>query len=202
MYGISIVGENTVRKGAFASKKARDRSEGDFYPTPKSLVWAVQDTIFREFSRSKPILEPCCGEGAISNELKLYGYTVQENDLFHGGVDYLKKPFNVPHMITNPPFSLWDEFVEKAKQECKKIMLIGRLNFFGTASRLRNGMWSHLKEVHIFNRYVDYRTPMREDGFFHIGAMATAWFLWDTAFDGAPAMYFVDVQEYARLGNK
>lgn len=187
---------------AYASKKPKeDRPEGDFYETPKSLVWVAEEVIRAEFPISARILEPCYGNGAISDELKKFGYEVVENDLYHGGVDYLNVVFNEEFVITNPPFSMWDEFVEKAKRECSKVMVIGRLNYLGTDSRLKSGIWNNLKSIHCFNRYIDYRTRSRNDGLFNVGAMATAWFIWDKSHTGDPTLHFLDVQSYAKLGN-
>jgi hypothetical protein len=187
---------------AYAHKKSiKERPKGDFYETPKSLVWVAKDIICSEFNSTISILEPCSGNGSIANELKKLGFHVVENDLFNQGVDYLTNEFTYKYIITNPPFSLWDEFATKAKSECEKVMLIGRLNYFGTASRLKNKIWENLKSVYCFNRYVDYRTPSREDGFFNVGAMATAWFLWDASFHELPTVQFLDIQKYAKLGN-
>lgn len=187
---------------AYANKKTKDkRPEGDFYETPKSLVWIVENLIRSEFSSTETILEPCSGNGAISDELRKYGFTVKENDFFRGGNDYLSTSFSEKYIITNPPFSLWDDFVVKAKKECEKVMFIGKLNYFGTNSRLKKGIWNNLKSIHCFNRYVDYRTISREDGLFNVGAMASAWFLWDMDFIENPTIHFLDVQKYAKLGN-
>lgn len=187
---------------AYANKKPIEkRPKGDFYETPKSLIWVAKDLIYSEFNTTIPILEPCSGNDSISNELRKLGFQVIENDLFKNGIDYLDAKFNEKYIITNPPFSLWDKFATKAKSECNKVMFIGRLNYFGTASRLKNKMWKNLKSVHYFNRYIDYRTPSREDGFFNVGAMATAWFIWDMSFNNSPTIHFLDVQSYAKLGN-
>ena len=187
---------------AYAHTKAKsEKPKGDFYPTPKSLIWTVSSLIKNHFPTSHQILEPCSGNGSISKELIGMGYDVFENDISFG-CDYLQSSFNQRFVITNPPFSLWDEFVEKSKSHCEKVMMIGRLNYFGTESRMRSGIWNHLREVHCFNRYVDYRTPERDDGMFHVGAMATAWFFWDMKWNqNAATIHFVDVNGYARLGN-
>lgn len=187
---------------AYANKKGKDsRPKGDFYPTPKSLIWVAKTVIQNEFCLAEDVLEPCFGGGAISDELKKMGYNVVENDLFTGGVDYLQNKFEQTQVITNPPFSLWNEFVEKAKREATKVMMIGRLNYFGTTSRLKNGLWKELKTIYCFDRYVDYRTPERKDGMFHVGAMATGWFIWERGFIGNPSVLFLSVQPYATLGN-
>jgi len=171
-----------------------DGRKGDYFPTPKSLVWCVEEFIRDNFSG--PILEPCCGEGAISSSLRDLGYTVVENDVHFGGVDYLQMETDITEIITNPPFNLWDAFLAKAKTHCDKIMFIGRLNYLSTVFR----KWDNLKYVLIFNRYVDYQTPYREDGLFHVGAMATGWFYWDMTYLGPPMLGFVDVTKYAALG--
>src|SRR5690554_389631 len=99
---------------AYANKKSTDKQpKVNFYPTPKSLVWVVESVIFHHFDMNKPVLEPCCGNGAISTELINMGYYVEENDLFATNPNFTCNEY----VITNPPFSLWDEFVNKAKSE-------------------------------------------------------------------------------------
>jgi hypothetical protein len=80
-------------------------------------------------------------------------------------------------------------------------MFIGRLNYLSTNSRYKSNLWNNLKSIYIFNRYVDYQTEFRDDGLFNVGAMATGWFLWDMNYNGKPNIEFIDVQEYAKLGN-
>jgi len=239
------------KKGkAYANKKKKeDRPIGDFYSTPVSLLKVASPLIISEFSPHSLILEPCSGEGAISNFLKS-SYVVETNDLYSEKAtfheDYLETSSFNGHeqIITNPPFSLWDEFVLKAKTHCKKFMMIGRLNYFGSSGRdvstnncdkcnyksdkfgycnkyskpvshvsdsqcvrkvrLRNSktsfIWGHLKKYYIFNRYVDYQTPYRKDGLFNVGAMPTAWFLWDMEYVGDPSSTILNVQPWAKLG--
>jgi hypothetical protein len=183
-------------------KKKEDRPEGDFYSTPKSLIWVAKDIIKREFTSLK-VLEPCHGKGAISEELTKMGFNVVTNDLYYSAmvnVDYLKVCILNDYIITNPPFSLWDDFVNKAKFPCKKFMFIGRMNYLGTQSRLKNGIWNNLKAIYPFSRYIDYRTPYRQDGLFHVGSQATGWFLWDMEYEGLPTIEVLDVSNYATLG--
>jgi hypothetical protein len=178
-------------------------SIGDLYSTPKSLVLVAKDIITTEFPLAETILEPCYGEGSISEELERLGYTTAVNDLYRGGIDYLEPQALTSHkyVITNPPFSLWDKFTLKAKTHAHKIMLIGRLNYLGTNTRYKNGLWTNLKAIYPFNRYVDYQTPYRTDGLFHVGAMTTAWFLWDVEYESPPIIQILNTQQYAKLGN-
>ena len=183
-------------------KKVEDRPEGDFYATPRSLMW-VAESLFKDvFWISMPILDPCCGNGVMGQELSKMGFRVDENDLYkRDGVDYLEGEWNQRQVVMNPPFSQWDAFVEKAKSHASKVMAIGRLNYLSTQSRYQSDIWTHLKSVNVFTRYVDYQTPERDDGCFCVGAMATGWFVWDMFYDGCPMLSFLDVQKYATLGN-
>jgi len=192
-----------IKKGkAYANKRVKeDRPNGDFYSTPMSLIWVAKDIIEKEFDKNIDVLEPCSGDGAIVKPLIEMGYNVIENDLYRGGVDYLNNRFKQKQVITNPPFSLWDNFLTKSKDHADKILYIGRLNYLGTHSRNINGIWDNLKAVYCFDRYVDYQTPYREDGKFCVGAMATAWFLWDMNYQKEPIIKILDVQKYAKLGN-
>ena len=55
------------------------------------------------------------------------------------GNDFLKDDYSNKHydaIVTNPPFSLWDNFVGKAKQISDKVVMIGRTNY-----------WEHIREM-------------------------------------------------------
>ena len=114
---------------------------GDFYSTPKSTIWVAEKIIRYEFPKDVPLLEPCCGKGAISEALRDMGYAVTDNDLFQEGLDYLQPDtfLSYHYAITNPPFSQWDAFIQKMKQHLTKFMVIGRLNYLGTNSRYKRG---------------------------------------------------------------
>ena len=70
-------------------------------------------------------LEPCCGDGAISNALKHYGFDVTTCDINPACspdicADYLEADFSFPGqdwIITNPPFSLAYPMLLKALSE-------------------------------------------------------------------------------------
>ena len=104
----------------------RSRAENDFYATPFDATRAILDQ--EHFNGS--ILEPAAGEGHISKIVRDYypdnkivsTDLVQREDRFGcnivGGVDFLTTlyPEKFNNVITNPPFSLAKEFVEKALQ--------------------------------------------------------------------------------------
>ena len=206
------------------SYACRDRLEnnlrkGDFYPTPVSLVTCSADLFKVAIPANAIITEPCCGNGQITLGLKKLGYEqVIENDLYAEREDILHNDllhsdideWCSDYIVTNFPFSKWDECVGAClqKKNLKALITIGRLNYLSTQARLEGSswklqgpMWKHLKEIWIFSRYIDYRTEPRSDGQFNVGAMATGFFYFTKEEVEAPVIKFVDVQKYATLGN-
>lgn len=187
---------------AYANRRREEeRPAGDYYPTPRSLMWVAEQPVFaRWLDRGVPILDPCCGRHVMADELSKMGYEVLENDI-DGGVDYLASAWTEQQVVMNPPFSLWDEFVMHAKSHARVVCAIGRLNYLSTHGRYKSGIWDGLVAVNPFTRYVDYQTPLRDDGAFHVGAMATGWFTWVVGSATEPVIGMLDVQRYATLGN-
>ena len=200
-------GKELIANGKnYANRKPKkDRPYSDYYPTPKSLTWKLLET--GEFpNHNESFWEPACGKGAISTELWNSGIRdLVATDINMGeSYDFLKEPNIkvIDNIITNPPFSLFDEFVIKAKQVAKKkVAMIAKVNFFGATGRAKKGVWDHLSHVYLFDRQVDYRTPEREDGLLHVGNLVTGWFIWDMDWkDNWWKTEMISVQEYAKLG--
>ena len=85
----------------------------------------INDMLYTPYESIYPILKyipktgsiwECtdCGKSKIAEVLKNNGYTVHSSDIV-GGFDFLKdKPdFEFDMIITNPPYSLKDDFIEK-----------------------------------------------------------------------------------------
>lgn len=183
----------------YASKKPKkERPKGDLYHTPKSLVWEL--LLVEGF---KNVLEPACGKGAISKALIKEKIKTTSDDIRRkNGQDFLEMEGKWNgDILTNPPFSIWDDFVFKAKElKPRKICFIGKTNFFGTYGRSQSGIWEHLEKIYVFNRMVDYQTPYRNDGHFHVGSLVTGWFIWNLKYNGLPTIQPMDVNYYATLG--
>lgn len=180
---------------------------GDLYYTPFSLPWALLE--YEQFSNC---LEPAAGDRrAIVKAAK----TAPVNPLyFEGSFDISDNPKDIDcnflylhrwhgDIWTNPPFSLWDDFVMHAKRitpNKAKICILGKTNFLGCQGRSKSGIWKNLEWIYVFNRYVDYQTPYREDGFFCVGNLCTAWFVWRKNYRGFPKFRILDISKYAVLG--
>jgi hypothetical protein len=188
--------EYTCNDGkAYAHRQAMEGL--DYYPTPPSLVWELMKT--DEMQGRRDFYEPACGKDrAISNELVKARFAVTATDIIHGDDFLLSKEWHET-IITNPPFSLFDEFVRKAKTSCSLFAFIAKTNYFGAYQRHQEGIWQHLRKVYIFNRQVDYRSPIRDDGVFQCGNLITGWFIWDMTWkERYWLMEIMDVQPYAQ----
>ena len=117
-----------------------ERQREDYYATePRATELLCQLVTF-----DGPILEPSCGEGHISEELKKAGYDVTSRDLVDRGygevadflaIDNLEWNGNI---VTNPPYKYAQEFVEKALQiipEGKKVCMFLKLTFLEGKAR-------------------------------------------------------------------
>lgn len=95
---------------------AHKRHASDFYATPPECTVALMDAFGHMLVG--PIWEPACGDGAIS---KVLGADVYSTDLRPdsgygiGGIDALSHvpPMPVGSVITNPPFTLAVEFIQR-----------------------------------------------------------------------------------------
>ena len=185
---------------AYANRKpVSERPEQDFYSTPYPLTWELLK--LNEFNKRTPIYEPADGSGAISSQLEKAGFKVYRDDIRTTGKDFLDCKEKHPAIITNPPFSLWTEFVDSARGVSDKWAFIGKTNFFGTYNRYKDGVWKNLSKVYVFNRQLDYRSPLRDDGAMHVGNLITGWFIWDKSWKKDYwRMEIMDIQKYCTLG--
>ena len=187
---------------AYANRKKSElRYENDFYETPYSLTWELQK--LNIIKPRKIIIDPCCGNYAISKWFRETN-TVIEKDLKYGD-DFFKDNYDdlqFDYAILNPPFDLWDKYIEKSKKIAKTVIAIGKTDYFSCYQRLQNDIWKGLSDVYIFNRKVDYQFPTMESGEFGVGSLTSGWFVWkyDYPEDFSAKLHFIDVQKYAKLG--
>jgi len=118
------------------------RIEADFYPTPAECTQAFMRDFGWLFS-GKVIWEPACGAGAMSVVLQKNAKTVLSSDLYSrgfgvGGVDYLKQrmPEGIQAIVTNPPFSLAHQFIEKSRSHGVPFALLLKGTYWNAKSRL------------------------------------------------------------------
>lgn len=173
---------------AFAHSSPENRNDGDLYETPLSMTRALLDR--EKFRKNGHFLEPACGGGAI---VRVLAERFENINFYDKDVDFLTEDRKFDYIITNPPYSLADEFVEKAKSlKPRKFAMLLRTNYLSGQKRIRAGVFSGLSHVYIFSRMPDLRAPIREDGKFPTAAIVYGWFVWDRYKIGNPVISWID----------
>ena len=186
----------------------KDRKD-DLYETPPEAVHALYEAeSIRGWLPKVEIWEPACGPGSIVQALRDLDRTVIATDLVdygledsRSGVDFLmetKTPFVDPDfgaIITNPPFKLAEQFVEKALELCPHVIMLLRLAFLESERRTNILEHSGLARVHVFRK----RLPMMHrdgwEGNKTGSGMAFAWFVWDRTYYGPPQLHRISWQK-------
>lgn len=179
----------------------RKREENDFYATPTEAT-----ELFLKNHNLKDVgtfLEPACGQGHISKVLKRYfqNSNIISTDLVdrgygQGGIDFLKNDFEkVDVVITNPPFKLAYEFIEKSLSVAKKqVIMFAKIQFLETERRAELFENTPLKYVYVHsNRVSPMRNgePFDEQGKTWSSAMCFCWFVWEVGYTGDPVIKFL-----------
>jgi hypothetical protein len=150
------------------------RNKDDFYETPIYTIRSLLDNHDIKY----PALECAAGRGAIVEQMDGAVFTLDINPEFHPLEcgDYLDTdiiyPFNT--IITNPPYSLAQEFIEKALNDVEddgEVIMLLRINFMESLKRAE--FWKTNPPSHM---YVLSRRP----SFTGKGTDSTgyAWFVW------------------------
>lgn len=115
----------------------------ELYPTPDEAVEALLAQL--QLRPTDRFLEPCFGTGAIYNKVDLPESQKAFAEI-EMGIDYLATPFGEQDVIiTNPPFSLTEEFIRKSLSELAPdgtMVYLQRVNFLGSIVRVP--FWSEV----------------------------------------------------------
>ena len=176
---------------------SRERVENDYYATPPESTIALLER--EKFSGD--ILEPCCGEGHISEILKDYGYDVISNDMVDRGYgeyneDFLKsKSLTANNVITNPPFKYAKEFIEKSLEVTNgKVAMFCKIQLLEGVSRREMFDNTPLKTVYVFTKRQNplrNGSPLDENGKKWASTMCFAWFVWEHGYVGKPTISWI-----------
>ena len=179
-----------------------EREQHDYYATPPIAT----ELLCQIETFSNDILEPCCGEGHIAKVLEANGYNVEAMDLIDrgygkGDVDFLEYNEIVgKDIITNPPYSMAQEFVEHAMEiitDGHKVAMFLKLSFLEGQERRK-----------MFNKYPpktiwvsSSRLGCAKNGEFKVdrngnlkadSAVAYCWFVWEKGYKGNPEIKWIN----------
>lgn len=149
-------------------KRKSERREYDTYETP---VWAVEALLeVIPIDMKKKYMEPCRASGRIYNFLPI-GSAWGE---IRQGVDYLTTEYNhTDIIISNPPYSLAQEFVEKALRDADVVIMLLRLGFLESMKRWE--WWQDNPPTSLL--VLSQRPSFTEDG--KTDGSGYAWYVWD-----------------------
>lgn len=167
------------------------RVKNDFYATnPEALEMLLRT--YDDFG--KDILEPCVGRGHLAKVLEKHGAVVTALDIVDRGYpgtivrDFLVS--NTKHrydsVVTNPPYSLAKEFVEKSLQLVKsggKVAMFLKIQFLEGQKRKELFENYPPKYIYVFrNRMATWNSGLERDpktGKKWMTTMCHAWFIWE-----------------------
>lgn len=169
-------------------------TDSDFYPTP---TWATKALVHQEHEKnhfSGTILEPCCGDGAITKVLKemLPGFKIISTDLVYRGFGDQKDAFSYqPHerfteIITNPPFEIAEDlFHHLIPLTERRLCFLLRTAFLESAGRYER-IFSKIPptRIHVFSERVTMFPKSSENK--KGGTTSFSWFVWDRWDDRYP----------------
>ena len=145
-------------------------SSDDFQTPPKAL-----NPLIPYLNKDWTIWECATGKGNLSRELMKKGFEVIETDILGGNFDFLiQKPVQFDCIITNPPFSLKQEFLERCYQLETPFALLLPLTTFETAKR-QNLFKKYGVQIIFFDKRINFETPS-DKGKISRSWFATAWF--------------------------
>ena len=180
-------------KNFSANNATGKRKKSDFYETPYTLTRKFLDV--EDFDKDKSICEPACGGGAITKVLKEYW----NDDLitaYDKETNFLWDYNNYNYIITNPPYSLAFEFIQRAKQLAKlKFALLLPLYYLHGKKRydeIFSDRSYGLEKIYVFTRSPMLGETLREDGKHNTGMMPYSWYVWTNGYSGQPILDWID----------
>lgn len=132
---------------AVMAQRAEPSDSLDDFPTPPWATRALVEHVIpgRDRAASFSVLEPACGRGHMSQALGEYFGTVTSSDIHNYGfsgarlADFMKPRYTASSfdwVITNPPFRLAEDFVNRAMPIARKgVAMLVRTVFLESVGR-------------------------------------------------------------------
>ncbi len=182
---------------AMHGKSGYERIERDAYYTP---AWCTE-ALLRHVEFEGPIWECAAGALDMAKVLTDAGYDVAASDIAYGWKEYeaglycldfltTELPVGTLHIVTNPPYALAREFIERALELTAKPL--GKV-----AMLLRNEYDSAKTRQHLFSQCPQFALKLvltkRPKWFADEKASPRhnfSWFVWDWAHEGPPILRY------------
>lgn len=159
---------HSIAEAIVASYKKWERKPADLYPTPvdgtESLIPALKAMKRLNGEPIKRIWEPACGDGRLARVLEWHGFEVFSTDIReypgygYGGLDFLcdhpKSKWGwdigeIDAIVTNPPFSLAEEFIRRALAFTPNVAMLLKQTYWNVGGRSQ-GLWlDHMPDLEL-----------------------------------------------------
>jgi len=174
-----------------ATGRGAARSPSDFYATPFSAF----NPLICYLDKDICYVDPAAGDGRLVVWMRKYGVRADGSDLntpakqfdaaiceIEGGYNYLESLDAPEGIVTNPPYSIAQEFVTKAVSDSREVFMLLRLNFL--ASQRRAQWWTANKPnaLLVLSKRPSFLASNKTD------ATDYAWFYWGRRHQG---IYFL-----------
>ncbi|MBB4287918.1 SAM-dependent methyltransferase [Roseospira goensis] len=171
---------------AVMAQRVEPATSLDDFPTPPWATRAlIEHAIGADSVRDKTCLEPACGRGHMARALAEYFKDVGSADVHRYGFghvrDFLTYPYEAKShdwVITNPPFRLAEDFVDRAMTVARSgVAILARTVFLESVGRYTAIFRDRPPSV--FAQFSE-RVPMLKGRVDRKGSTATgyAWFVW------------------------
>ena len=157
------------------------RRKSDCYQTHYSMTEQLLEN--EPFVYTRMALEPACGLGTITRILNKHFKNTLSFDIQIRS-DFMDWYTKVDYIITNPPFSLAFEFIQKAKKiAMEKFAMLLPLSYLHGQKRYESKIFADssypLTKVYVFTRYPMLSDTIRKDGKYTTGMQVYAWYIWE-----------------------
>lgn len=155
------------------------RNSSDFYPTPPDVTIALIENLL--IPASAKIWEPACGTGKMADVLKEYGYCVESSDILETGYGKVQDFLTATNcdcdwIITNPPFSLAEQFIRKANDFGCRYAFLLKAQYWNAAKRCSLFEETHPSKIFPLTWRPDFLDKKRGGGSPLLDMM---WCVWD-----------------------
>lgn len=142
-------------------------NSNDFQTPPIAL-----ETLYKYLIPGSTIWECAAGKGNLVKALEKKDFEVIATDILTGENFMTYEPEYCDYIITNPPYSLKQEFLKRAYELGKPFAFLLPLTTFETAKR-QDLFKKHGLEIILFDKRINFETPSGKGS----GSwFATAWF--------------------------
>lgn len=152
-----------------ATFRGAKRHEADFYKTPESAFKPLLPYLRK---LPGPFWEPASGDGRLIGWMCDFGLDVGRGGDLNEGYDFLQDDSIRITTLTNPPFSLAQEFCDHAISHSEHTLMLLRLNFL--ASVKRKDWWIQHTPRALF--VLSKRPSFTDDG--KTDSCEYCWFYW------------------------